>query len=795
MIDFVLGFNSGWLNLCVSAENNLRDSKTKFHAGRSGQAGVFIMKTLLIMGLMLSLACLTPCLADVGSVEQNKVDILESQKGLVPVERDPVPHIDATGGPDTFGYTWIDSDEVGGPSYGWIDITGTGTEIAVSDGLGDDDRTGPYPTGILFPFYGHGEEYFWVQSNGLVSFNGELVSLGNTSMPNVNYGSMIALCWDDLDPRDGLYGSVYYDTVTIGLQDVCVITFDDYSEYLGSASSNRITMQVLLYDDGLIRIQYQNVDAGFDCTSCTIGIQNHDGTDGLTYVYNDGSGSYPNNSLVVDFDPPTPTSSLSGIVYQSGGGTVANANVRVGCGQTTSDAAGNYTITGVYPGTYPYIVWKAGYDAINTVTTLAVGGNTLHASLSFSFAGITAPFSDNFEGGGTPLFQGWGEWEFGTPTYDPVGAYSGSNAWSTDLDNDYELNQDDWLKSQMGFVVPAGHSLKYYHWYDYESLSDGYNVWASTDAGAFWTMIHPTGGYTDPDGFYTANGLPCYNNLGATERMWVRVEFPLNNYVGQTVWIALRHTTDPSVNYSGVTIDNIDFGPSGLAPTITLTLFPLVTSVPSWGGNIMYDAQIVSTHQGVVARQVWTDAILPNGNQYGPMINRWINVFPGTRFYGNLRQNVPGFAPPGNYMFNGYIGSYPNAPETSDMFPFVKTIVPGADGQPVNNWDASDWQVSELASDEEAVVEMPADYTLHPVWPNPFNASATISVDLPQRSQLKVSVYSVDGRVVAELVNGETASGSHVFQLDGTGLASGIYFVHASVPGEFQSVQKITMIK
>ena len=85
------------------------------------------------------------------------------------------PVITDAGGPDNFGYTWIDSDEQGGPTYEWVDISSIGVPLT----LGDDDNQGPFDLGFDFSFYGNDFSSLYICSNGFLSFTSTSSSLGS----------------------------------------------------------------------------------------------------------------------------------------------------------------------------------------------------------------------------------------------------------------------------------------------------------------------------------------------------------------------------------------------------------------------------------------------------------------------------------------------------------------------------------------------------------------------------------------------------------------------------------------
>ncbi len=93
-----------------------------------------------------------------------------------------------------------------------------------------------------------------------------------------------------------------------------------------------------------------------------------------------------------------------------------------------------------------------------------------------------------------------------------------------------------------------------------------------------------------------------------------------------------------------------------------------------------------------------------------------------------------------------------------------------------------------------AICEM-ADGRLHlDNNPDPFNPTTTISFTLPEASQVTLTVYDVQGQVVAQLVNGWREAGSHSAAFHSTNLASGIY-VYRLTAGIFNATGKMVLRK
>jgi hypothetical protein len=93
----------------------------------------------------------------------------------------------------------------------------------------------------------------------------------------------------------------------------------------------------------------------------------------------------------------------------------------------------------------------------------------------------------------------------------------------------------------------------------------------------------------------------------------------------------------------------------------------------------------------------------------------------------------------------------------------------------------------------------PVEHQLLQNYPNPFNPNTTINFALPEKSQVRLKIYDMSGKLVNVLVNGEKEAGYHSVIWNGTDelgqeVASGIYFFQIE-SGDFTQLKKCLLLK
>ncbi len=231
-------------------------------------------------------------------------DIYDDTKGVEDT-RQGYPVDKNAGGPDLFGYFWVDSDDPDGPVFDWIDISATGTDVI--GGMTDDSYTGPISIGFNFSYYGVDYSQLYIGSNGIIGFDTTQmrsrtkVHIPSATVPN----NILAWLWDDLNPADTTNPGAHIYVHTDGNR--CVIEFLNYPEYR-AAAGDVVTAEVILDSDGSITYQYQTIAPGFDVLACAVGMENATGTDGLEIAY---LTAYLHDNLAIKIFHPYPWLTLS----------------------------------------------------------------------------------------------------------------------------------------------------------------------------------------------------------------------------------------------------------------------------------------------------------------------------------------------------------------------------------------------------------------------------------------------------------------------------------------------------
>ena len=104
------------------------------------------------------------------------------------------------------------------------------------------------------------------------------------------------------------------------------------------------------------------------------------------------------------------------------------------------------------------------------------------------------------------------------------------------------------------------------------------------------------------------------------------------------------------------------------------------------------------------------------------------------------------------------------------------------------------FQLAEEGLDVEDVI-IPQEHALLPNYPNPFNPSTTISLQLTVNSDVELSIYEVNGRLIETLFSGFKTAGEHTFEWNAADLPTGVYVCALRVDDVFVESNKMILIK
>jgi len=90
--------------------------------------------------------------------------------------------------------------------------------------------------------------------------------------------------------------------------------------------------------------------------------------------------------------------------------------------------------------------------------------------------------------------------------------------------------------------------------------------------------------------------------------------------------------------------------------------------------------------------------------------------------------------------------------------------------------------------------EIPLTYSLSQNYPNPFNPFTNIKFDLPKSGFVEITIFDIQGREIAILVNQQMQPGVYSVNWDASNYPSGVYF-YSMTTGDHAESRKMILLK
>ena len=247
------------------------------------------------------------------------------------------------------------------------------------------------------------------------------------------------------------------------------------------------------------------------------------------------------------------------------------------------------------------------------------------------------------------------------------------------------------------------------------------------------------------------------------------------------------------------------------APTMAYDLEATATSplTVAPGGEVSFSYTVTNTTDAPYTGDLYYVAEKPNGTPVRKGRIRSGTLPGGVSVSGTFTQQVPSNAPADTYTYRLVFGAYSDVTEDEEVFLSSRSLrrrprasardgtEAGADASAWAVVAASEWTLTGEAASRGAALAaeaLPEAVALLAPYPNPARGRATLTVELPAATEVRLAVYDGLGREVAVLAEGPLAAGAHVVAFDGSGLPSGVYLVRLTAGGVV-ATHRLTLLR
>ncbi|MBS1494791.1 MAG: T9SS type A sorting domain-containing protein [Bacteroidetes bacterium] len=216
---------------------------------------------------------------------------------------------------------------------------------------------------------------------------------------------------------------------------------------------------------------------------------------------------------------------------------------------------------------------------------------------------------------------------------------------------------------------------------------------------------------------------------------------------------------------------------------LTSTSASTISFINSNTGWYLYSGKIYkTTNGGINFQQVYNGGNLTlNCLKFANALTGWLLAYDGSS-YGKILKTTDGGQ---TFFYNNYASS-----KLYDIAVLNENTVwvCGENGAILKTTTGGTIGIHQISA------SLPDKFYLEQNYPNPFNPNSNIVFSLPQNTFVKLNVFDLLGREVANLVNEKLSAGKYKYDFNASLLPSGIYFYKLETES-FSETKKMVLVK